>query len=425
MDILRQDRPLRLKILSLLLDPKWISIYGHEVIRPEFFETDDEVAFAKATLTFFDAYNRPPSDPDDVIELMRTDGDYSELAYELFDGLDDYDTALASDIVIQFAREQAVKIAILDSIDDVNRGNLRKPLIMMEEALKVGEGVLLRGIDIVDDVDRWIYEFWVDKVRTPWLHINTVLNGGLGPEELGVLMAPTNVGKSMGLVDIGYAAASIGSGKNVLHLSQEQKDITIAKRYGARMTFRFVQRGDDIGDYRELFLDSARKLMPGKVRIIGGARKMTLTEVHSHIDRAFSEGFNPGLIIDDYADKIVPNMRRSEKRFELSEIYEELRSMSGEFNVPIWTATQSNRASMSKEIITLADIAEDIGKAQIADVVIAICQTKEEYDMDKCRMFAAKIRDGKKNYLFDAKFYGDCQAIITTGLAKRKREQDV
>ena len=78
---------------------------------------------------------------------------------------------------------------------------------------------------------------------------------------------------------------------------------------------------------------------------------------------------------------------------------------------------------MGHEIIIIADVAEDIGKVNTADVVIALCQTKEELDANQCRLFMAKVRDGKKNALISAKFYGDCQSIVTTGYVKARSEQ--
>ena len=423
MDTLKQDRPLRLKILSLLLDPRWISIYGRVVIKPEFFETEEEMAFATAVHTYYEAYNKPPTDPDDIVELMELE-DSGDFVYEVFDEYIDKDTSLVSDLVIQFAREQAAKLAIIESVDDVKRGNLSKILQRIEAAVKVGESISMPGIDVVADVDKWLYEYWTEKVRTPWTHVNTILGGGVAAEELGIILAPTNVGKTMALVDIGYSAASIGSGVNVVHFTHELKAESVSRRYAARMMFKFLNRGESVEGYKEDFINAAKKLMPGNVRIIGGARKMKVSEMRSHLDRLNAEGFEIGLIIDDYPDLLVPDVFGKEHRFDLSNNYRELRAMSGEYEAPVWGASQSTRGSYNKEIITVDDIAEDIGKAQIADIIIAVCQTKEEYDMERCRLFLAKVREGKRNYLFDAKYYSDSQAIITTGMTKKK-EQDV
>ena len=110
--------------------------------------------------------------------------------------------------------------------------------------------------------------------------------------------------------------------------------------------------------------------------------------------------------------------RSKQRRFELTAIYEWYRAFGGDNNFPVWTASQVGRGAYTKEIITEADISEDIGKANTADVVIAICQTLEEVEKDRCRLFLAKARDAKRGAMFDAKFFPDAQAIVTIGVTK-------
>ena len=419
----------RKKIIALLLDAKWLNIYGSHLIKPEYFDTDHEQVVVEAILAYHDVYRKPPSDSADILALIDDDDCYEEageLVQELLER--EWDLDLSADKVIGFAKEQAMKLAILDSVDDITNGNIEIAVAKVTEASKVGDILSIPGIDIVMDVDRWLYDLWAHRVRTGWLQVDQVLDGGLSggieTAELGVIMAPPNQGKSMGLVNLGYSAASIGSGLNVIHFTHELSAPVVSKRYAARMVFRFVHSADDKDAYKEEFLDAARKLMPGKIRVIGGSRKMRLTEMSSHVDRLVAEGFKPGLIIDDYGDLIIPEHSRSQKRFELSDIYTDMRAMAGHYGVPIWTATQSTRGSLNKEVITMADIAEDIGKAAIADVIIALCQTHEEYTMERARLYMAKVRDGEKQAMIDCKYYGKSQAIISTGFTKQKVEEE-
>ena len=62
--------------------------------------------------------------------------------------------------------------------------------------------------------------------------------------------------------------------------------------------------------------------------------------------------------------------------------------------IPIWTASQANRASLRKSQVTVADISEDFGKAMIADVIVGLCQNKKEKEQQEMRLFLAKNRDG-------------------------------
>ena len=374
-------RPFRLKILSLLLNNAWVAKFGCSLIAPGYFEAKDEEDIAKAIIDYRAKYKSSPG-YDDLLEL--TGGQYVDLIEELYgDGYDE-DNRMASDIVVQFAREQAVKLAILESVDDINRGDLSSPVDRIKEALQVGETLLAPGMDPIADVDKWLFDSWENKIPTGWLHIDIILEGGLDVGEMGVILGPPNRGKTMALINIGYAAASIyGFGKHVVHFTHEMSVGKICKRYVARMLFRFPKPGDDLTEYSEEMYEAARQLLPGKIRVIGGARKMTTTELEGHLDKLVAEGFNPELVVDDYVDLLVPPRNYTDRRYELSALYEWYRSLGEVYDCPMWTASQGNRNSLGKELVTMADIAEDIGKANIADVIVAICQTYDEAQVDQ------------------------------------------
>lgn len=421
MDKYPYPREFRLKILSLMLDNHWMAKYGFAIVQPEYFEQDDEEDVAKAIVDYRTRYRVSPKDPADLNAL--TTKDRHELVEQIYGS---HDIRLASDIAIQWAKQQSVKLAILDSIDDIQRGELDKPLDKMRQALRVGDSLESPGLDPIADIDKWLYEMWKHKVPTGWYHIDQDMEGGLDAGEEGVILGPLNRGKTMGLISLGYQMASPVAGVNVVHFTHELRPDKVCKRYVARMLFRFPSQSDNLQQYAEEAVTAARSLLVGKIRVIGGAYKMTTQELEGHVDRLIEDGFIPGAIIDDYADLIVPPRKYTERRFELTAVFEWYRSLGDRYNCPMWTATQGNRGSLSKEIITAADIAEDIGKAQAADVMIALCQTSDEYTANQCRLYMAKVRDNKKNNLYSAKFYGDSQAIITTGIVDtRKIEKNV
>jgi replicative DNA helicase len=407
-----------------MLDGVWMSRYGTALIKPEYFEQEDEEAVAKAILDYKASYNRLPNDPDDVIALASVK--YAELVYKIYDIYETGELSLAESKARDFARLQAVKLAVIESVDEINAGDVDQLVDRMKEAVSVGDSIMSPGIDPIRDVDKWLYEYWADKVRTGLHHLDMVLDGGLGVPELGVIMAPPNRGKSLALISIGYGAAGLGSGKNVVHFTHEMKVSQVCKRYAARMVFRFPSKEGNLPEYEDSLMEAARRTVPGKIRVIGGAYKMTFLEMRQHLDRLRSEGFDPGLIIDDYADLLIPSRRYTDRRFELSANYEELRAISEEYLCPVWTASQARREALAKEIITMADIAEDIGKANIADVIVALCQTYDEEQADQARLYLAKIRDSsRKLNLINCKYYGDSMALITTGFGKMKsKEQD-
>jgi hypothetical protein len=421
------NRGFRLKLIALCVDPVWAVRVG-SLIEPHYFDNEHELEVVRAIVTYRTAYKRPPNDPDDILALIDPSEDdirlYEDLIYDVFEAADEQDLSLAGDIAVQWAREQAAKIAILDSVDDVKRGRLASVYSRIKAVADIGQNLTHGEIDFHKDVHSWIHEAWLDKVRTGWLHIDEYLDGGLGNGEMGIILSPTNKGKSMTLVNTIVGAAGFPSVKDVGVFTHEMKPTVYAKRIGARIVFRFPKRGDDLEEYEAEVNYASRLLLPGKIRIVGGPRKMTTTQIEDHTDRWKQEGFKFGLLVDDYIDLIIPPARRTDKRFELSDLAEWFRGLCGHWDVPGWTASQVTRASYTKEIITMSDIAEDIGKANIADVIIALCQTPDENKKDRCRLFMAKVRDGARaGAMFDAKYYPLSQAVITTGLSVRREEE--
>lgn len=146
------ERPFRLKIISLLLDNNWLSLYGLGLIKPEYFEQEDESAVVGALIYYRQQYGRAVMDPADAIALAGSE--YAKLVDYVFDLFEGGDNRLAIAKVIEFAKEQAAKLAILDSVDDVNKGNISLAIERMHKALEVGEQLLSPGIDPIADVDK-------------------------------------------------------------------------------------------------------------------------------------------------------------------------------------------------------------------------------------------------------------------------------
>jgi len=127
--------------------------------------------------------------------------------------------------------------------------------------------------------------------------------------------------------------------------------------------------------------------------------KATVSMFHSFLVKLQKIDFVPDLILVDYMDLIRSSYRRKEKREELSDVCAELRGLAMETHTPIWTATQSNRGSMSSNLITEEDVAEDIGKMNISDIVITINQSKN--GIDSTRLYIAKNRSGPKKIIVE------------------------
>jgi len=126
---------------------------------------------------------------------------------------------------------------------------------------------------------------------------------------------------------------------------------------------------------------------------------LTLSRLKEDLDiLEATRNFIPDMIIIDYADLMTPETKYNEYRHDIAEIYKGLRQIALERNCAVLTASQSNRASMGARVVSLKHFAEDIQKANIADVVLSLCQTDEEAKLSKMRIFCCKNRNGIKGF---------------------------
>ena len=96
----------------------------------------------------------------------------------------------------------------------------------MRKAVSVGLPVSV-GHDFFEDADTRFVK--INRFACPTgleaLDEKTILNGGLGRGELGVIVANTGVGKSHFLVSLG--AEALKRGKNVVHYTFELRETAV------------------------------------------------------------------------------------------------------------------------------------------------------------------------------------------------------
>lgn len=234
-----------------------------------------------------------------------------------------------------------------------------------------------------------------NPVPTPWYQINSLLKGGAGSGELNVVMAPPNTGKSHILVALGANAVKMGH--NVIHYTLEMADTQTGLRYDSN--FANISN-DDITKHKEEVRAKIAELQ-GKLIIKSYPTKSaSVGTIRNHINRLKLDNFFPDMILVDYADLLRPGSDLDGRRFDLGGIYEELRAMAQEYDMPVWTASQPNRANAEKEVITLEAFSESYEKAMISDFVLSFSRTSQDISESTGTFFIAKNRNGKNKSKF-------------------------
>jgi replicative DNA helicase len=153
--------------------------------------------------------------------------------------------------------------------------------------------------------------------------------------------------------------------------------------------------------------------------------------LRSHVERLNLKGFDPDLIIIDYADIMRSSRQYDAPRHELKLIYEELRAFAAEKKIPIVTGSQANKEGSTNEIVDVTNMSEAYGKAHVADFVLGISRRAHEKVTGYGRIYIAKNRNGKDGIVFPVIIDTARSNFAVTGNAqlpedaKSEDEQDV
>jgi len=315
----------------------------------------------------------------------------------------DYDLEYVKDESIEFLKNKAMVNAVMHSVDLIQQEQYDQIKKVIDVALKTCASRDL-GHDYFESLTNRTEESVRKPIPTGWDEIDKNLSahtdtlGGLSSGELGVFIAPTGTGKSMALVHLG--AAALKQGKTVVHYTLELKDIDVGLRYDACLT------GYPIGKirvYKDEVAEKLKKYSDCKLIIKEYPTKSVgIFGVERHLEQLRRMRIFPDLIIIDYADLLSMDATDSTYMAQANN-YEQLRRVAGEWNVPIWTASQGNREAVGAKIVDITHIAESYGKACVADVILSIARTNQDKVLDSGRIFLLKNRVGQDGLIFPAK----------------------
>lgn len=308
------------------------------------------------------------------------------------------DSNIGGTIVIKFAKRQLTKLAIisaansLDKDSDINVAEFRDRI---EEALAIDS----------PDAQSDSYDYFTNPMQRleadrnePRIStllspsLDSSIHGGLAAGEIGVVIAPTKVGKTMTLINISYNAML--QGKKVVYVTLELSGRRIASRFDQRITCRPYDRLD------------ARliKLKTKKLKAKGAglhikdsvSYRMSPNDLSVFLER-LSKDFPFDMIVVDQLALMHTPKEYKDRRHELSATCVGLRRVGAKFGVPVWVAHQATRIAGERGNTTLWDVAEDIGIANWSDLIIALSQQEEDKEANIIYLEVVGNRIGPTN----------------------------
>ena len=355
---------------------------------------------------FVDKYNNLPTKETLIIELGNrkdiTEEEYKAIK-QTINGLSYEENELQwlLDTTEKFCKDKAVNNAVLNGIKILDgKDKKRTPEAIpsiLSEALAVSFDNHI-GHDYIDDADDRFDWYHRTELRLPFdlQYFNKITKGGVPQKTLNVCLAGTGVGKSLFMCHL--AASSILEGKNVLYVTLEMAEERIAERIDANLLD--VSTDDLHALPKTMFDDRVERLKsksPGKLII----KEYPTASAHSgHFkallnELALKKSFKPDVLFIDYLNICASSRFKGgniSSYFYIKAIAEELRGLAVEFNVPIFSATQTTRTGFVSTDIGLEDTSESFGLPATADFMFALMSNDELEQLGQMKVKQLKNR---------------------------------
>ena len=225
---------------------------------------------------------------------------------------------------------------------------------------------------------------------------------------------------------VAIANYAVTLGKNVIYYTMELNEDYVGLRHDAKISGYASQ---DVKYHQDDVFKLVNKIRGNLIIKYYPTKNASIDTIRTHVVRAESYGYKPDMIIIDYPDllKSQTNYSNTDKRFELENIYEHTRGLAGELQIPIWAASQANRASLEDDVIEGGRIAESYNKVMIADFVISLQRKTKDKLAHTGRIHVIKNRFGPDGFTFPSKMNaanGNIELFNEKSDDGRKTKQD-
>ena len=388
----------QIKVLSSLLTHKEFLVNIHDIISEEYFENQAQKWAIKEVLNYYDKYHTTPSLDILKVELQKVDNEVLQISIkeqlkQAFVTSDD-DLEYVQEEFTNFCKNQQLKKALMSSVDLLKAGDFDGIRFIVDNALKAGQDKNI-GHEYAKDIESRYRENSREVVPTPWPRINTLLQGGLGNGDFGLIFGNPGGGKSWSLVSLGGHAVKMGY--TVLHYTLELGEDYVGKRYDAFFTKIPVNKVDSHKDQVAELIPQ----LPGKLIIKEyPTGKATVSTIESHIAKATSMGTKPDLVIIDYVDLLSSRKTNRERKDEIDDIYTSTKGLARQLDIPIWSVSQVNRAGANDNVIQGDKAAGSYDKIMITDFCMSLSRKKEDKVNNTGRFHLMKNRYGMDGITF-------------------------
>ena len=357
-------------------------------LKKEYFEAEHKVLFNEI-VSFVNKYNKLPTKESITVDM--TEAGTLEPVSGLVDIVftpEPVNEEWLLNSTEKWCQDRAIYLAIMESINVIDGKNqsLTKNAVpeILSDALAVSFDTNV-GHDYIDNSDDRFdfYHRVEDRLPFDLENFNDITKGGIPNKTLNIALAGTGVGKSLFMCHV--AASSLMQGKNVLYITLEMAEERIAERIDANLFNLPIDQLESLS--KKMFDDKIAKIAKRNIGKLIVKEYPTGAAHASHFRALLNElklkkQFEPDIIFIDYLNICSSSRMKGlggaiNSYSYVKAIAEELRGLAVEFNVPVFSATQTTRSGYSNTDVGLEDTSESFGLPATADFMFALISTED------------------------------------------------
>jgi replicative DNA helicase len=320
--------------------------------------------------------------PKDTISTEINEADNVKNLFEEIDNVD-FDVAknykYLVDITNKYLKEKAIKRAILDSVEIINKKDeLGRIKSIVEDALCRDLNIDM-GLNYFGNFRTRIQQILdTPDIRIPsyFPQLDEYLNGGFPIYTLSVITAKIHGWKSAFITNL--AARQALNGHNVVVLSLEMSESAYAQRFDSLYSKIDINKIHRNRQSISKMLVEIRKVKEEKnvgqlyIKQFPTGQASVL-DFSKYLRELRMRGVMPSIVYIDYINLVKPSSGTKKDLYsDVKGISEEFRALSYEFQIPVVSVTQLNRegAQISFEEVDFTYVSESIGVPATADFMM-------------------------------------------------------
>ena len=287
----------------------------------------------------------------------------------------------------KFCKDRAIHNAILSGIQIIDGKDKKHTPEYLPDLLsdalsvsfdqKVGHDYLLETKERFD-----FYKKKEERLELDLEYFNKITRGGIPSKTLNICLAGTGVGKTMFMTHL--ASSVLLQNKNVLYITLEMAEERIAERIDANLLNVGMSDLEELP--YQMYETKINKLQSKTTGTLIIKEYPTASAHTGHFKNLMSElalkkSFKPDILFVDYLNicasaRFKPGANVNSYTY-IKAIAEELRGLAVEYDIPIFSATQTTRGGYISSDVGLEDTSESFGLPATADFMFALISSEE------------------------------------------------